>query len=439
MNRQLIVWSVSVALGGLLFGLDTAVISGAEQVIQGLWHLSDELHGFAMAIALYGTVVGAMLGGIPSDRFGRKKVLLAIGILFFISALGSATAQDVYTFMFFRFIGGIAIGSSSVTSPMYISEIAPAHSRGRLVALFQFNIVLGIVVAYIANYLLSSGGGDQAWRWMLGWVAVPSLLFSFFVLLVPESPRWLLLKKNQVEEARKVLVQIDPATADAQLKAIVESAKSADQTGSNESLFSGKFKKPVQLAFLFAFFNQLSGINAIIYFAPRIFKSTGLDESAALLSTAGVGVTNFIFTMLALNLIDRYGRRSLMLVGSVALVLLLSMVSLSFFTEQYALVPWLIFGYIAFFAISQGAVIWVFISEIFPNSVRASGQALGSFTHWIFAAVISNAFPWVANHVGGAYIFGFFALMMVFQLIFVVKLMPETKGVALEDMSHRIH
>ncbi|HNG90223.1 MAG TPA: sugar porter family MFS transporter, partial [Saprospiraceae bacterium] len=379
MNSKLVLWSITVGLGGFLFGLDTAVISGAEQTIQRLWNLDGWMHGLAIAMALYGTVFGAAFGGVPADRWGRKPTLLWIGILFFVSAIGAALAQDVYTFMLFRFIGGLSIGASSVVAPVYISEIAPPQYRGRMVISFQVNIVLGILLAYVSNYLLLGVGGENDWRWMLGVVALPSLLFSFMVLLTPESPRWLLLHKGNEGAARAVLALTDP-DVDGAVQAIRQSA--ADDTPGGESFFSGKFRLPILLAFLFAFFNQLSGINAVIYYAPRIFEMTGSGEESALLSTAGIGVVNLLFTFVGWYLIDRFGRRTLMFIGSVGYIVSLALIATAFFNESYANVPLFIFAFIASHAIGQGAVIWVFISEIFPNSVRASGMAWGSLTHW---------------------------------------------------------
>ncbi|HAD13871.1 MAG TPA: MFS transporter [Saprospirales bacterium] len=436
MNNKLILWSITVGLGGFLFGLDTAVISGAEQTIQKLWQLDDWTHGLAIGMALYGTVFGAAFGGIPADRIGRKKTLLWIGILFFVSAIGAAIAQDVYTFMLFRFIGGLSIGASSVVAPVYISEIAPAEYRGRMVISFQVNIVLGILIAYVSNYLLLGVGGENDWRWMLGIVALPSLLFSGMMLLTPETPRWLLLHQGDEQSAREVLSITEPDVD----KAVEEIKASAQQEKgqSGESLFSGKFKIPIILAFLFAFFNQVSGINAVIYYAPRIFEMTGAGASTALLSTTGIGVVNLIFTFVGWYLIDRYGRKNLMYIGSLGYILSLALIAFSFYTESYTLVPVYIFAFIASHAIGQGAVIWVFISEIFPNSVRASGMSLGSLTHWVFAALIASVFPVLANQFGGGPIFAFFSLMMVLQLLYVWRMMPETKGVSLEELQGRI-
>ncbi len=432
--RKLIGWSLTVALGGFLFGFDTAVISGAEQEIQALWALSDGLHGFAVAIALYGTVIGAMLGGIPSDRLGRKQTLFWIGVLYLVSALGSALAPEIVSFMVFRFVGGLGVGASSVAAPMYISEIAPAQSRGKLVALFQFNIVLGILIAYVSNYLLGTTG-EGAWRLMVGVEAIPAALFVLLVSRVPNSPRWLIVKRQQEDEARGVLHSLG-LTTEAVDRAVAEIKDSIllQASGKQTPLFSRRFRLPVMLAILFAFFNQVSGINAIIYYAPRILEMTGLGNSAALLSTAGIGLINLIFTMVGIAIIDRFGRRSLMFVGSLGLIATLGGVSYAFFTEAFGGVPYLLFTYIAFFALSQGAVIWVFISEIFPNQVRAGGQSLGSFTHWILAAIIANAFPLIAGQLGGGPVFAFFCGMMVLQLLFVWRLMPETKNISLEEL-----
>ncbi|EMR01568.1 sugar porter family MFS transporter [Cesiribacter andamanensis] len=437
-NYKVFFWSITVALGGFLFGFDTAVISGAEQAIQQVWQLTVGQHGFTVAIALYGTVLGALFGGIPTDALGRKRTLFWIGVLYLVSALGSALATDWILFLFFRFIGGVGVGASSIAAPIYISEISPAGDRGKRVALFQFNIVLGILIAYLSNYLLQ-GLGEGAWRWMLGVEALPALAFVLLVLQVPRSPRWLVVKKGAIEGARGVLQLLNPATAEQELKAIIDSKESSLRQADRSTLFSRKYRLPVILAFLFAFFNQVSGINAIIYYAPRIFEMAGLGRDSALLSTAGIGLINLLFTLFALNIIDRFGRRRLMLVGSVGLIATLSLVSHYFYTQSTdgMLVAFYLFVYIAFFAFSQGAVIWVFISEIFPNKVRASGMALGSFTHWIMAAIIANIFPYIAATLGGGTTFLIFAGMMVLQLLFVWRLMPETKGVSLEALGEK--
>lgn len=438
-NRKVLFWSITVALGGFLFGFDTAVISGAEQAIQRVWDLTQTEHGITISIALYGTVLGAMFGGIPSDLIGRKNTLFWIGVLYFVSAVGSALAVDWYTFLIFRFIGGLGVGASSIAAPIYISEIAPAKDRGKMVAMFQFNIVLGILIAYVSNYLLQGVGGENAWRWMLGVEGIPALIFVVLVLMVPKSPRWLIVKKGLFDEARGVLQQINPATAEAEFRAIIE-AKGRDQEQLEKSnLFSKKYRFPVMLAVVFAIFNQVSGINAIIYYAPRIFEMAGLGRESALLSSVGIGLVNLIFTMLALRMIDRFGRRKLMLIGSFGLILTLALVANFFMSGSTdgLLVAVFLFVYIAFFAFSQGAVIWVFISEIFPNKVRASGMALGSFTHWIMAALIAQVFILVVAEIGIDNTFWFFTGMMVLQLLFVWKIMPETKGVSLETLGEQ--
>jgi sugar porter (SP) family MFS transporter len=431
-NSKVLVWSIVVALGGFLFGFDTAVISGAEKAIQQLWQLSAVEHGFTVSIALIGTVIGSMIGGIPADRYGRKQTLIWIAIAYLVSALGSAFATDWYVFLLFRFMGGLGVGASSVAAPMYISEIAPARSRGKLVGLFQFNIVFGILIAYFSNYFMQ-GIGDNDWRWMLGIQAFPALIFLGAIFTVPESPRWLILNKGLVEEAKKTIEIIDPETSTQTLQAILSSAKTVNENP-KERLFSGKYKSSVMLAVVFAIFNQVSGINAIIYYSPRIFEMTGLGTKAAFLSSAGIGLVNFLFTLLAINFIDRFGRRLLMLIGSVGLIITLALVARAFFIEDFSGVPIFLFVYIAFFAFSQGAVIWVFISEIFPNEVRANGQALGSFTHWIMAAIIAFSFPIIAERFGGGITFSFFCVTMILQLIFVWKVMPETKGTSLEQI-----
>ena len=431
-QRKVLFWSIVTALGGFLFGFDTAVISGAEKAIQQLWQLNAMEHGLTISIALIGTVLGAMFGGIPSDKLGRRQTLRWIAVLYLVSAVGAALAPAWVPFLVFRFLGGLGVGASSVTAPLYISEISPARSRGKLVGLFQFNIVFGILVAYLSNYLLANVG-QHSWRLMLGVQAVPALAFLLFLFRVPESPRWLLLH-GRLDEGRDVLRIINPDTVDADVDAILTSQSLT--AGESESLWAPQYRKPVLLAVAFAFFNQVSGINAIIYYAPRIFEMTGLGQGAALLSSAGIGLVNFVFTLLGVNLIDRFGRRTLMLVGSVGLILMLGLVARAFYGQHFNgyTVPGLLFGYIAFFAFSQGAVIWVFISEIFPNAVRAKGQALGSSTHWVMATVIAFTFPYFAEHLGGGHTFAFFSAMMVLQLIFVLRFMPETKGSSLEQV-----
>ena len=436
MNRKLLLWSIVVALGGFLFGFDTAVISGAEQDIKRIWELSDVLHGVAIAIALYGTVIGALFGGIPATKYGRKKTLLWIGIFYLISAIGSALAPGVYVFMAFRVLGGLAIGASSVVAPMYITEIAPAKNRGKLVATFQFNIVFGILIAYLSNYLLQGVGGENSWRLMLGIVAIPALIYSILVFYVPESPRWLIVHRGDYNTARKTLEVSDPEGVDEAIIALHKSIEEDNQKESLSAFLSKRFSIPIFLAMLIAFFNQLSGINAVIYFAPRIFELAGIGKQAAFLQSAGIGLVNLVFTMAGLYLIDRIGRRKLMLIGSVGYIISLASVAFAFFSGHSGgvVVPILLFIFIASHAIGQGTVIWVFISEIFPNSVRAYGQSLGCTTHWVLASIITTVFPIMASRFGAAPIFLFFAFMMVLQLLWVIFKMPETKGVSLEEL-----
>jgi sugar porter (SP) family MFS transporter len=428
MNKRLALWSITVGLGGFLFGMDVAVISGAEQAIQKLWGLSDWLHGTAIAMALYGTAFGAGLGNIPANKIGRKKTLIWIGVLFFVTSIGAALSTNVYLFMFFRFLSGLSIGASSVVAPVYISEIAPPKYRGRMVISFQLNVVTGILLAYFSNYLLQGVGGANDWRWMLGVVAIPSLIFSTLMFFTPETPRWLVLFKKDDEAAKKVLA----LTGEASDHLIDEIKRSVSSV--KESLFNRKFYKPLLIAFLIAFFNQLSGINAIIYFAPKVFEMAGIARNGALLSTVGIGVINLLFTLAGWYLIDRFGRRTLMFIGSFGYIFSLTMIAVSFNGTDHSPIVYYVFLFIASHAVGQGAVIWVFLSELFPNSVRASGTSFGCLTHWVFAALVAQVFPYFATNVPGAMIFGFFAFMMVLQLIYVWKMMPETKGIALEDM-----
>ena len=438
-QNKVFLWSVVIALGGFLFGFDTAVISGAEQSIQKYWTLNAFEHGLTISIALIGTVIGSLLGGIPSDKLGRKNTLYIIAVLYLVSSIGSAFSTNWYIFLAFRFAGGLGVGASSVTAPIYISEIAPAERRGRLVALFQFNVVFGILLSYLSNYLIGQIGSEP-WRLMLGIQAIPSLLFLVLLKFIPESPRWLILQRGNTDLARKILLMINPATADATMVAIQQATTEEQATTTKDPLFSARHKTPVILAILFAFFNQVSGINAIIYYAPRIFEMTGLGTSSSLLSTAGIGLVNFIFTLIAMNFIDRIGRRTLMIIGSFGLIATLGLVAYSFYSAHFNgwAVPVYLFIYIAFFAFSQGAVIWVFISEIFPTQVRAKGQTLGSTTHWFMAALIAFSFPYLAEKAGGGNTFFFFTVMMIAQLFFVWRLMPETKGKSLEQIGHNL-
>ena len=438
MNGRIFFWSLTSALAGFLFGFDTVVISGAEKTIQSLWGLSPGLHGVAMASALYGTVVGSLLGGWPADRFGRKATLLWIGVLYFVGAVGSALAPNVATFIAARVIGGLGIGISTVVAPMYISEIAPPKHRGRLAGMFQFNIVFGILIAFVSNALLASIG-ENAWRWMLGVAAFPSLLYAVFCFALPESPRWLLSKKGDREAGMQVLQRIEPDASKAEIATEADAIIAASsEKASSGNFWTRRLQKPILLAILIAFFNQLSCVNAILYFAPRIFELTGLGAKAALLQSIGIGVTNLVFTFVGLWLIDRLGRRTLLYIGSFGYITSLGLVAWAFFTGHLSIVPVCIFGFIAAHAIGQGAVIWVFISEIFPNRHRAEGQTLGSFTHWIFAALLTTFFPRMVSAFPPGYVFSFFAGMMVLQLVWVKTMVPETKGVPLEQIQKQL-
>jgi sugar porter (SP) family MFS transporter len=438
MNARIFFWSLTSALAGFLFGFDTVVISGAEKTIQSLWGLSPGLHGIAMASALYGTVVGSLLGGWPADRFGRKATLLWIGVLYFVGAVGSALAPNVATFIVARVIGGLGIGISTVVAPMYISEIAPPKHRGRLAGMFQFNIVFGILIAFVSNALLA-GIGENAWRWMLGVAAFPSLLYAVLCFGLPESPRWLLSRKGDREAGLQVLQRIEPDASKTEIAAEADEIIAASsEKASSGHFWTRRLSKPILLAILIAFFNQLSGINAILYFAPRIFELTGLAAKAALLQSIGIGVTNLVFTFVGLWLIDRLGRRTLLYIGSFGYIASLGLVAWAFFTGHLSIVPVCIFAFIAAHAIGQGAVIWVFISEIFPNRHRAEGQTLGSFTHWIFAALLTTFFPRMVASFPPGYVFSFFAGMMVLQLVWVKTMVPETKGVPLEQIQKQL-
>lgn len=430
--------AVVASLAGFLFGFDTVVISGAEQTIQQLWELNSTLHGLAISMALWGTVLGSLVGGWPAERFGRKKTLLWIGVLYLSSAIGSAFAPEVYTFMISRFIGGLGVGISTVAAPMFIAEIAPPKYRGRLTGMFQFNIVFGILVAFLSNSLLD-GIGENAWRWMLGVEAFPALIFALFCIGLPESPRWTIIHNNDREGGFNVLKKINPDFSSAELAELVgEIEASGNEKQQAGIFFSPRLLKPIFLAFFVAFFNQLSGINAILYFSPRIFQMTGLESQAALLQSVGIGITNLIFTFVGLWLIDRLGRRVLLYIGSIGYITSLGLTTWAFSSGHVGIVPILIFAFIAAHAIGQGAVIWVLISEVFPNKHRASGQSLGSFTHWFFAALLTLVFPFMAETMKPQYIFGFFCGMMVLQLIWVRFFVPETKGISLEQMEKTI-
>ena len=435
--KKIVVWSLIASLAGFLFGFDTVVISGADKKLQVLWNSSDAFHGtVVMGMALWGTVFGAIFGGIPTNKIGRKNTLLWIGILFFIGSIGSAMANNPIVFAAFRFIGGLGVGASTIAAPAYISEIAPAKDRGKLVAFYQFNIVLGILVAFLSNYLLRNTG-ENAWRWMMGVQAIPSFIYTLFIFTIPKSPRWL-LSKSRNEEAKKVLHLMGQEADYEKMMTEINQHKN-DTTISNENIFMKKYRTPLILAFFIALFNQLSGINAFLYYSPRIFQEAGLGESTALLSSIGIGAINLVFTLIGVFLIDRLGRKVLMYIGSVGYIISLSLVAMAFFFHwQGMAVPIFLFLFIAAHAIGQGAVIWVFISEIFPNHLRASGQAFGSTTHWVLAAIIPSLIPFLFSTIGPGVVFLFFAVMMVFQLLFVAFLMPETKGISLEELSKKL-
>ena len=433
-------WSLTVAVAGFLFGFDTVVISGANLPIKELWHTTPLFHGvFIMSMALWGTVVGALLGGYPCDKWGRKKTLLWIGILFLVSALGSALAPNPYVFSFFRFIGGIGVGASSVAAPIYISEISSPENRGKLGTLFQFNIVFGILIAFFSNYFFKGFSGENDWRWMIGIVALPALIYSVIVIRIPESPRWLILTKKDDQAGLAVLEMIyAPAQAKENFNEI---KKDVATTATSDSFFSKKYKFPILLAFLLAFFNQLSGINFILYYAPEILEMAGLGAKESLFNSILIGVTNLVFTLIGMRLIDVLGRKQLMLIGSLGYIISLTMVAFAFYSQLGSVVLLLsIMLFIASHAIGQGAVIWVFISEIFPNTVRANGQAFGTGIHWIFAALITLVGPIVIDiyKENPWPIFAFFAFMMLLQLVFVLFMMPETKGLSLEEIESKM-
>ncbi|MBT4679537.1 sugar porter family MFS transporter [Flavobacteriaceae bacterium] len=444
-TKKLYYWSITVALAGFLFGFDTIVISGAEQDIQRLWGSytlfgsNDLFHGIVIVgAALWGTVLGAIFGAIPNDRLGRKKTLVFIGVLYTISAIGSSMASDPWIFALFRFIGGIGVGASTIAAPSFISEIAPQEKRGRLVATYQFNIVFGILIAFVSNALLAKYISNDAWRWMIGIEALPAIIYTVMMFAIPESPRWLITAKNNIEAAKQVFRSLYDNEGDIveQVNLIVNSQKSTDDA---ESIFSKKYGIPLSLAFFIAFFNQFSGINAILYYANRIFAEAGLAEQAGALGSIGLGITNFVFTLLGMFLIDRLGRKQLLYIGSVGYIVSLSIVSLCFYNDWSGMiVPISLFAFIASHAIGQGAVIWVFISEIFPNHLRSSGQAFGSSVHWVLAAIIPSLVPILFNSIGAVTVFAIFAFMMLLQLVWIKMYVPETKGKSLEAVSESL-
>ncbi len=443
--------SLTAALAGFIFGFDMVVISGADKAIQSLWQTSPWFHGFfIMSMALWGTVIGSIFGGAPTEKYGRKKILLLVGILFTVSSIGSALANDAYLFSFFRLLGGIGIGISSVAAPTYISEISTAQSRGRLVAMYQFNIVFGILIAYLSNYFLEGIGGENDWRLMLGVMTVPSLIYSLMVFSIPESPRWLISKKGDMEGAKAVMMRLGLEGIDALLKGntVDGSQLTVDNqqpTVNSQPFISKKHYRIIGLAFMIAFFNQVSGINFILYYAPRILAAAGLAEQESLLNSIAIGGTNLVFTFVGLYLIDRLGRKTLLLIGSFGYVISLCMVSYAFYAgASPTFLLFFLLLFIASHAVGQGAVIWVLISEIFPNHIRAKGQALGASVHWVFAALITLVAPVFIDDKQGIFkdnpwpIFAFFASMMLAQLFWVLMKVPETKGVSLEELEKQL-
>ena len=445
MNNRILIFSITVALAGFLFGFDTVVISGANKPLQELWALSPFMHGtFIMSMALWGTVLGSLMGGIPTQQLGRKKTLFWIGVLFFVSALGSALVSDPYLFSFFRFIGGVGVGVSSVAAPIYISEITSSDKRGQLGGLYQFCLVFGILVAFISNWALKGFDGANDWRWMLGVEAIPALAYTLMVLKVPYSPRWLVLQKGDDQGALSILTIIYQRI-DVAKRHLEEIKFDLKESSGQDPLFQKKYKKVLYLGFLIAFFNQLSGINFVLYYAPQILEQAGLGGSDSLFNSIAIGIVNLIFTLIGVRLIDRLGRRQLIIIGSVGYILSLIMVGICF---QYTLSSTLLLTFICLFvaahAIGQGAVIWVFISEIFPNRVRSYGQSWGTGTHWIFAAIITMITPFFIDEQEGLFrdnlevIYYFFAFMMVLQLLWALFKMPETKGISLEDLEKEL-
>ncbi|MEY3159007.1 MAG: hypothetical protein RLZZ49_487 [Bacteroidota bacterium] len=445
--------SLTAALAGFIFGFDMVVISGADKAIQELWQTSPWFHGFfIMSMALWGTVIGSIFGGAPTEKYGRKKILMLVGILFTVSSIGSALANDAYLFSFFRLLGGIGIGISSVAAPTYISEISTAQSRGRLVAMYQFNIVFGILIAYLSNYFLEGIGGENDWRLMLGVMTVPSLIYSLMVFSIPESPRWLISKKGDMEGAKAVTMRLGLEGVDALLKGntvdgsqLTVDSQPSTVNRQQSTFLSKKHYRIIGLAFMIAFFNQVSGINFILYYAPRILAAAGLAEQESLLNSIAIGGTNLVFTFVGLYLIDRLGRKTLLLIGSVGYVISLCMVSYAFYASASpAFLLFFLLMFIASHAIGQGAVIWVLISEIFPNHIRAKGQALGASVHWVFAALITLVAPVFIDDQQGIFkdnpwpIFAFFACMMLAQLFWVLMKVPETKGVSLEELEKQL-
>jgi SP family xylose:H+ symportor-like MFS transporter len=437
--------ALTAALAGFLFGFDTVVISGANLPIKALWNTTPLFHGFfIMSMALWGTVLGSIFGGIPCDRFGRKNTLIGIGILYTLSAIGSAMATNPILFSAFRFIGGVGVGISSVAAPIYISEITSAQNRGKLGALYQFNIVFGILIAFLSNYLLKGFQGGEDWRWMLGVEALPAIIYTLLALKLPQSPRWLISKHNDIKGARTILGKLyDQQAVDTAIAGIQEEKELS--ANKKTKLFSSTYKKPLFLAFVIAFFNQLSGINFVLYYAPEILQKAGLASSESLFSSISIGLVNLVFTYVGVRLIDRLGRRALLKIGSWGYIVSLGMVAYAFYASLSAgfLISFILL-FIASHAMGQGAVIWVFISEIFPNKIRSYGQSWGASTHWVFAAIITLITPVFLDEESGIFgqnpwpIFAFFMIVMCVQLFWVMRIMPETKGISLEELEKQM-
>lgn len=437
LNRMVVESAITAALGGMLFGFDTAVIAGITRALSERFSLTPTTLGFTVAIALWGTILGAATGGYAGDRYGRRASLRALAVLFIVSALGCAFAWNWSSFVLFRFVAGVAIGASSVVGPMYIAEIAPARWRGRMVGSFQLNIVFGILLAYFSNYVIGTFNlGPTEWRWKLGVSAGPAILFLLMLFRIPRSPRWL-VDKGRIAEAKQVLVQIAGSAASEELAAI-EASLASDRAAGSQPLFSRRYRIPVILAIVIALFNQLSGINPILYYLNDIFEKAGFTKVSGDLQAVAIGATNLIFTAVAMSIIDKVGRKKLLLFGSVGTFVCLAAISTLFYTGKHQnLLLWPLVGFVACFAVSQGSVIWVYISEVFPNSVRGKGQSLGAFTHWLACATLSNFFPVVAVH-SAAGPFIFFASMMVLQFVVVLRFFPETKGFTLEQLQAQL-
>ena len=435
-NKRRLNYSFTAAFAGFIFGFDTIVISGVDQKLQDLWHSTDLFHGLVViGMALWGTVIGAIFGGLPTNYFGRKKTLLWIGYLYSISAVGSAISSDPITFAFFRFIGGVGIGISTIAAPAYISEISAPNERGKLVGYYQLNIVVGILFAFVSNFFLKEFG-ESSWRIMVGIEAIPAIIYTVMITYISKSPRWTYIN-GHIAKSEHIYEELFSSSEKEIF--IKEISETKNEFQKDESIFNIKYRFILYLAFMIAFFNQFSGINAFLYYSPRIFQEGGLGENSAFLSSIGIGVTNLIFTIIGISLIDKVGRKVLMIVGSIGYIISLSFIFLSFLLSWGGIIlPAALFLFIAAHAIGQGSVIWVYISEIFPNHIRSSGQSFGTSTHWILAALIPSMIPFLFSKIGASYVFLIFLLMMIFQLIFVVFSMPETKGKSLETLSNEL-